>query len=168
MRLLFILLFPASVFCQRTSGPLKIFDSIEVKTGDTVYFGSGSTSNGDFAYAYYTSIMLPVGQPVNKGYGGLHGRIKFFRELSSRKLGNKVYAVLDLRPMNAQVDLEMAINAGEVVRIGDRRFTEKALLVTGIPVASKADELIKLKGLLDSGALTQGEYDAEKKKILAK
>lgn len=30
----------------------------------------------------------------------------------------------------------------------------------------KYDELKKLKGLLDSGAITQSEYDAQKKKIL--
>jgi predicted Zn-dependent peptidase len=35
------------------------------------------------------------------------------------------------------------------------------------PVASVADELKKLKELLDSGVLTQAEFDAQKKKLLA-
>jgi len=34
------------------------------------------------------------------------------------------------------------------------------------PVADKFDQLKKLKGLLDSGAITQAENDAEKKKLL--
>ena len=33
---------------------------------------------------------------------------------------------------------------------------------------SASDELIKLKSLLDSGVLTQEEFDTEKKKILSK
>jgi len=34
------------------------------------------------------------------------------------------------------------------------------------PPASVADEIKKLKELLDSGALTQAEFDAQKKKLL--
>jgi hypothetical protein len=33
-------------------------------------------------------------------------------------------------------------------------------------ISSKADDLVKLKGLLDKGIITQAEYDQEKKKIL--
>jgi len=35
------------------------------------------------------------------------------------------------------------------------------------PKFSVADELLKLKKLLDSGAITQAEYNAQKKKLLA-
>ena len=35
------------------------------------------------------------------------------------------------------------------------------------PQYSVADELLKLKKLLDAGGITQAEYDAQKKKLLA-
>jgi hypothetical protein len=35
------------------------------------------------------------------------------------------------------------------------------------PAEDNVDQLVKLKGLLDAGVLTQAEYDAEKAKILA-
>jgi hypothetical protein len=38
--------------------------------------------------------------------------------------------------------------------------------VPSVPSASVADELLKLKSLLDIGALTQGEFDAQKEKLL--
>lgn len=47
------------------------------------------------------------------------------------------------------------------------RFTQKsATTADGKASASVADEIIKLKGLLDAGALTQDEFDAMKKKLL--
>lgn len=47
------------------------------------------------------------------------------------------------------------------------RFTQKsATSEDGKASASVADEIIKLKGLLDAGALTQDEFDAMKKKFL--
>lgn len=44
----------------------------------------------------------------------------------------------------------------------------KAKNKTQPPRGGKADELIKLKNLLDAGALTQAEFNLEKQKILAK
>jgi hypothetical protein len=35
------------------------------------------------------------------------------------------------------------------------------------PTSSVAEQLTQLKGLLDAGALTQEEFDAEKQKVLA-
>lgn len=47
------------------------------------------------------------------------------------------------------------------------RFTQKsATTADGKASASVADEIIKLKGLLDSGVLTQDEFDSMKKKLL--
>jgi predicted flap endonuclease-1-like 5' DNA nuclease len=38
---------------------------------------------------------------------------------------------------------------------------------SGAPTTEALDDLMKLKGLLDAGALTQEEFDAQKQKILA-
>ena len=46
--------------------------------------------------------------------------------------------------------------------------TEKKSLPETNNTSSTADELLKLKSLLDAGILTQDEFDAEKKKILSK
>ena len=44
---------------------------------------------------------------------------------------------------------------------------EQATPVAAAPAAEDSmEELTKLKGLLDSGVLTQGEFDAQKQKIL--
>jgi len=42
--------------------------------------------------------------------------------------------------------------------------TEKAVVKTGDP--SSADEILKFKGLLDAGVITQEEFDAKKKQLL--
>jgi membrane protease subunit (stomatin/prohibitin family) len=47
------------------------------------------------------------------------------------------------------------------------RFTQKSAPSTeAVPVKSAADEIMKLKGLLDAGILSQEEFDAGKKKLL--
>ena len=38
--------------------------------------------------------------------------------------------------------------------------------VQSAPVASAADEIMKFKGLLDAGVITQEEFDAKKKQLL--
>lgn len=52
-------------------------------------------------------------------------------------------------------------------------FAKRSTIIAGLPKAveikqesTKADELKKYKDLLDSGAITQEEYDAKKKELL--
>lgn len=52
-----------------------------------------------------------------------------------------------------------------------RRKIEELIAVTSVPATSAAaydgaDELLKFKSLLDQGAITQEEYDQQKKRIL--
>lgn len=78
-------------------------------------------------------------------------------------------AVVSFGGLNYLADIEMGIESEEIVAINSRTFGKaQTASVTTAPASSKADELKKLKELLDSGALTQKEYDAEKKKILDK
>lgn len=44
---------------------------------------------------------------------------------------------------------------------------DKELTQTTVAVTDKYERLIKIKELLDTGTLTQAEFEAEKKKILA-
>lgn len=52
----------------------------------------------------------------------------------------------------------------------DKKFQRReAHMKSPAPTGSGgADELIKLKSLLDSGALTKAEFESEKQKVLAK
>ena len=61
--------------------------------------------------------------------------------------------------------------AGEVVpTAGQRRPapTPVAPAASGAPVLGVADELLKLKQLLDAGAITQAEYAQQKARLLTK
>ena len=61
-----------------------------------------------------------------------------------------------------EVDVDNAIASGELVIPAE--FRPKAARAASI--ISMADELKKYKDLLDSGAITQDEYNAKKKQIL--
>ena len=61
-------------------------------------------------------------------------------------------AVLSTKGLDTSVDLEQAEAAGEIQR----------------PIASVADELLKLKQLLDTGVLTQSEFNVQKTKLLGR
>ena len=84
----------------------------------------------------------------------------------SKKVGYTYYAILKMGEASRyECDVESAIIAGEIV-VPDE-FKPKTN-TTQTPAVSAADELIKLKKLLDAGAITQEEYDAAKKKLLDK
>ena len=60
----------------------------------------------------------------------------------------------------SDVWIEEAIASCEVTPCVDQKSSTSTKF-------SVADELLKLKKLLDAGAITQAEYDAQKKKVLA-
>jgi hypothetical protein len=79
----------------------------------------------------------------------------------SEKKGFAYYILLSGFP-RYEVDVENAIRFGEIV-VPDE-FKPKS--ETATQTLSAADEIKKFKALLDSGAITQEEYDAKKKKLL--
>ena len=56
---------------------------------------------------------------------------------------------------NVFIDIEEAISSCEVTPCSK-----------SVTVNNNIDQLLKLKSLLDSGGITQAEYDAQKKKLL--
>ena len=70
------------------------------------------------------------------------------------------------------LDYENAVNAGEITYPGKIATKHGSAIEVKVlqpsSTLSITDELIKLKKLLDSGVLTQAEYDAAKKKLLDK
>jgi len=157
----------SQIFGKRVDGPVQI-NGYSIAEGDTLHFGRGTMPSGNFKY---------IAQPVNVFAGSaemsLHrsfsGRtliVKDLRESKSKRMGQKVLAVVNPGGFNYAVELEDAIATGEIVAINSRRMGQASATVAS--AGSVADELIKLKQLLDAGAISQDEYNTQKKKILDK
>jgi Short C-terminal domain len=154
-------------------------DSI-IRPGSTIKCGRGTLPNGSFKYLHTSSTswvaMMSATQadptagvtPLSKSYGGLNLQVKSVKKLGNKKRGCRyVLKVGGGNIVNYDVEIEDAIAVGEVV--GPNVSASPAVASSSAPSQeSPADELKKLKSLLDAGAITQQEYDSTKKKILAK
>jgi len=82
---------------------------------------------------------------------------------STKQMGGSEKTVITIKtggPPTCDIWIEQAILSCEVTPCADQK--------TGTaPQFSIADELLKLKKLLDAGGITQAEYDAQKKKLLS-
>ena len=65
--------------------------------------------------------------------------------------------------LNGVIELQQAYDAGEIIVKGKPPISKNAISAAS---SSVADELIKLKTLLDAGAITKPENEAQKKKLL--
>lgn len=77
-------------------------------------------------------------------------------------------ALINFNVGRYEIDLDNAIASGEL-KVPDEfkpKAFEKPMVIQ--QQTSAADELKKIKELLDTGAITQAEYDAAKAKILSK
>ncbi|GAB4023209.1 hypothetical protein GCM10028808_72950 [Spirosoma migulaei] len=161
--------------CSAQIGGKKVFEPITVSgytvaIGDTLYFGQGTMPSGSFKYVARAANFL-LGTPeyhLDRNYSGRFLTVLELRDLKRQGAGQKYLAIILPRgSLNFAVELEDAIKTGELTAINQQKvFNPSTAAVTTKPVASVADELIKLKGLLDAGALTQAEYDDQKKKLL--
>jgi hypothetical protein len=140
--------------------------------GTDVKLGTGTLPNGDFKYVAISSASWAnISDPsmsksgIGRRYNGHMVHVKKFRKEGNKKRGYVYYAVVGGgNIVNYDIDVESAIATGELV-VPDE-FKPKAAAGNSTP--STADELKKLKDLLDGGAITKDEYDSAKKKILAK
>jgi hypothetical protein len=87
--------------------------------------------------------------------------VKEIRVTGNRKRGFKVWLIVgNGNIVNYLVDIEFATGIGEVLSYNPKYQKKNE------QIFSVADEIKKFKDLLDAGAITQQEYDAQKKKIL--
>jgi len=136
--------------------------------GDTVKIALGSMPNGNFKYVLASQPeFLPPRRNGNdmsarRDFAHTNAIIKKIKTGSRfTESGNKVILVVKGNGLiNFDVWIEEAIAACEVTPCSASNAT------TSVPTASVADELLKLKKLLDAGALTQDEFNAQKKKLL--
>lgn len=141
-----------------------------IKEGDELILGKGSMPDKSFAFITENANMLQYRQysdgttgKLQHTYNGRKVKVSDLIVFGTKKMGFYINAKIKVGQLSRySVDIENAIESGEVVV--PQEYAKKN--TTTLPATSKADELKKLKELLDSGALTQEEYDAEKKKIL--
>lgn len=150
-------------------------DSLHTTSGFIIYsgqdlkLGTGTLPNGDFRYITVSTASFYY--IANRGHSGMISslsRKNINQKVTVLKIdtrGNKkkgylFYPIINVGANHYQIDSDGAIASGEIVVPDD--FKSK-------PAASQDDiydKLKKLKDLLDSGAITQEEYDAQKKKLL--
>jgi len=161
-----ICLLPFSGFSQT----LKEFKAANGKTyhpGDTVKVGMGSMPDGNFKYI---QITPPPFLPPRRNGNDLNARrdfslsnviIKKIKKVAQLSGTEKIVFTTKTGGINNyDIWIEEAISACEVTPCaGSNPSTTNH--------GSVADELLKLKKLLDAGAITKAEYDAQKKKLLA-
>lgn len=171
-KLIFIFLAFLSMIChaqipgKRTPGPYVLSNGISFKEGDTIILGTGSDPTGDFKFIYNPPNYLlgAKQQSLSKQYSNAHLVIKRFNTYTNKKVGSKVWAVVNPGGiLNGVIELQQAYDAGEIIVKGKPPISKNAISAAS---SSVADELIKLKTLLDAGAITKPEYEAQKKKLL--
>jgi hypothetical protein len=171
MKNVFLLLFvTASIQCyaQKITS-YKAVNGLTYNIGDTVKLGRGSAPNGSFNYmqmggfgAFLAHKQQRSDQTnIDKTFANT---VTVIRKMKSAQINGtqKVTFVVDGNgPVNFNLAIDDAIQACEVIPCKNQATVSATKTVTDV-----ADEIAKLKKLLDSGALTQAEYDAQKKKLL--
>ncbi|MDB4999182.1 MAG: hypothetical protein JWR76_259 [Mucilaginibacter sp.] len=171
MKNVFLLLFViVSIQCyaQKITS-YKAVNGLTYNIGDTVKLGRGSALNGSFNYLQMSGFgaLLAHKQQrsdqlnIDKTFANTATVIRKMRSLQINGIQKVTFVVDGNGPVNFNLAIDDAIQACEVIPCKDQATPPAANTVTGV-----ADEIAKLKKLLDSGALTQAEYDAQKKKLL--
>jgi len=136
------------------------------KIGDTVRVALGSMPDGNFKYVQASPPLfaLPTRNSnslsARKDFANTNVIIRKIKKNAQLSGSEKVVFNVKVRGIvTYDIWIEEAISACEV--------TPCAAKSTTIATGSVADELLKLKSLLDAGAITTEEFNAQKKKLLA-
>ena len=165
-KLLLLTCIVASANCfAQTHTSYKALNGLTYKIGDTVKLGRGSAPNGSFNYvemggfgAFLAHRQQRGDQlSIDKTYANTPAIIKKIKASQINGKQKTTFVVYSRGPANFNLTIDEAIQACEVLPCSNQPATG---------VSSVADEILKLKKLLDSGAITQTEYDAQKKKLI--
>ena len=138
------------------------------KIGDTVKVAMGSMPDGNFKYIQASPLLPPPSRnsyslSARRDFANTITTIRKIKKSSSLSGSEKIVLNVKVRGLvTYDIWIDEAISACEVTPCADNT---KAISTTG--QGSVADELLKLKKLQDAGAITQAEFDAQKKKLLA-
>lgn len=189
LTVLSLTLFFSSAFSQESDSTLPriVKDTLfttsgyKIVEGQEVKIGTGTMPDGDFKFirtnasslfAYYSTTgyqnQANAANAFPRSQAGLKYKIKSVEKRGNKKHGYVYYAKLASGLKKYEIDVENAIATGEL-SVPDEfkpKPKQQAVTVEVKQQISVADEIAKLKKLLDDGVLTQEEYDAQKKKLL--
>ncbi len=139
----------------------KASNGITYHVKDTVKLGRGSNPNGSFNYLQlggWSAVISGGYSNIGKGYANTGVTIKSIKTGKMKGIEVTYFIVGGGNISNYMLQIEQAIQTCEVIPCTAQNNTNI--------VPDKFDQLKKLKALFDSGAITQAEYDEQKKKLL--
>lgn len=143
-----------------------------IKIGDTLQLGRGTMPSKAFAFIYDSpggvSGVYSNDEAKKKympsSFADRRVIVKNMGTFGTKRSGFTLAAIVGTGGLTRYlIEVENAVEANEIVPPAQFRRTTNQ--VNAAPV-SVADELLKLKQLLDAGALTQDEFNQQKKKLL--
>ena len=149
----------------------RAINGITYHIGDTVRLGRGSSPNGTFLYLQmggwgaafvYDANAGPNQLNIGRAYANTGVIIKKIKTGNIKGIVKYYFTVGGGNVTNYTLTIDDAIQACEVVPCASQAATTTVIQQSD----DNLDKLKKLKALLDSGAITQSEYDAQKKKLL--
>jgi hypothetical protein len=147
-------------------------NGITYRIGDTIRFGYGSGANKDFIFVTaaggVAAIAGTYGQKTTASFANKWAIIKKIRSSKISMHDNgKLSFLANLAGtgmMQVNIFIEDAIQLCEVIPCKEKE--ENSVIIQNN--FSVADELKKFKELLDTGVITQEEFDIQKSKLLNK
>ena len=187
MKKLFFLIITYSSLSAQSNLSKYENDTLITSTGFKVYkglnlkIGTGSMPDGDFKFirvnansmfAYHSTTgyqgLANQANSFKREYSGLTFEVKKIMERGTKKNGYIYYAKIMATIVGYEIDIENAIKTGEIEVPEEFKPRKETQIIEIKQTISPADELKKFKDLLDSGVITQEEFDTQKKKILEK
>jgi len=161
---------------------LFLKDGGSITVGDDLKIGKGTKDNGYFRYIEVNSASMmrashssgtnwgvQDANSMSSQYNDLKGKVTKIQERGNRRTGKKWYAVIGVgETRRYQVDIENALIFGEIIVDGNSLGQNESDAPEESKTVSKADELLKLKSLLDEGLITEEEFEKMKIEVLNK
>lgn len=155
------------------SEKINQFTAIDKHTyqiGDTLTLGMASTSMNNYSNSNrFRFVYVPKTFVSDKKYFLDLYRNRKFVFLSFRKYNKDLTVGVfksDADLVNAMIDIDGALQSGEMISANPSYNFRSNSFSNSQNEEVKYTKLKKLKELLDTGIITQTEFDSEKKKIL--
>jgi len=164
--LIIILLIPVLSRAQKIT-QYKAINGVTYHVKDSVMLNQGSAKDSTFVNVQQTGFILGGNHNLPGYYLHTNVQIKSIKLETERGVDKYIFVINEGGLFSYSLYIDDAISACEVSPCTVTSFVKQQMgNIVKQPAGSVADEIKKLKDLLDSGALTQAEFDAQKKKLL--